>query len=208
MEHEQGEAFDDRLASRQLAHDLMQSVAIIRATVAAHRLGGPAASADSALLAVEREASVMAGLCEEELLGRPVAGRVQPGVVASTVVERMRTAYAGELLLDHDGLGPDDVVWGSVREWERSLLNLVENGCRAAGASGTVRVVCAAADGLVTVSVSDSGPGFGEAPAGRSSLGMVAVMRLVERHGGHLELRRSDLGGAQLTMVVPLHPGV
>ena len=29
-------------------------------------------------------------------------------------------------------------------------------------------------------------------------------MRLVEHHGGHLELRRSDLGGAQLTVVLPL----
>jgi signal transduction histidine kinase len=197
----------DRLASRQLAHDLMQSVAIIRATLAAYRLGGLGASAESALLAVEREAGVMAGLCEEELLGTPHAVPIGPGAIATSVVERMRTAYAGELCLDVEGLRPQDVILGNATEWERSLLNLVENGCRAAGPSGTVQVQCAASDGMLTIAVADSGPGFGEAPAGRSSLGMVPVMRLVEHHGGHLELRRSDLGGAQLTMVLPLHAG-
>lgn len=89
-------------------------------------------------------------------------------------------------------------------EWERSLLDLVENACRAAGPDGKVSVRCFRTAESARMAVDDSGPGFGEALAGRSSLGMVAVSRLVDRHGGHLELRRSTLGGAQLTIVVPL----
>ncbi|WP_426573883.1 sensor histidine kinase [Aquihabitans sp. McL0605] len=197
---------DAALAARQLAHDLLQSLTIIRATIATYRLGHLGPSIEPVLGVIEREVGVMAGLCEEEVHGTPLAAPIDPRVIATSVVERMRTAYSGELRLDLDGIVDAPSLRGSVTEWERSLLNLVENGCRAAGPDGKVLVRCSSTNESLTIAVADSGPGFGEAPAGRSSLGMVAVMRLVEHHGGHLELRRSDLGGAQLTVVLPLHP--
>jgi signal transduction histidine kinase len=128
-------------------------------------------------------------------------------VTATNVVERVGPTYPGELILDLDGLdGTGSGLRGNATEWERSLLNLVENGCRAAGPHGKVLVRCRSTDDTLTISVADSGPGFGQGSAGRSSLGMVGVMHLVEHHGGHLELRRSDLGGALLIIVVPLAP--
>jgi len=202
----EGAEDDAGLAARQLAHDLLQSMTIIRATVATYRRGGLGPAVEPVFGVIEREIGVMAGLCEEELHGTSLQAPIDPRTIATSVVERMRTAYTGELSLDLDGLNGRGATGlsGSVTEWERSLLNLVENGCRAAGPNGKVSVHCSADDGTLTIAVADSGPGFGDAPSGRSSLGMVAVMRLVEHHGGHLELRRSDLGGAQLTVVLPL----
>ena len=197
---------DATLAARQLAHDLLQSLAIIRATVATHRMGSPDSTLEPILGIVEREVDVMAGLCEEEVHGTRMADPIDPGDIAAVVVDRMRIAYAGELQLDLDGVHTLPAMRGSASEWERSLLNLVENGCRAAGPEGKVVVRCSSDTESLTLSVADSGPGFGESPAGRSSLGMAVVMRLVEHHNGHLELRRSDLGGAQLSVVLPLRP--
>ena len=204
---DEGPEGEEAFAAQQLAHDLLQSIAIIRATVGTHRRTSLDGTAAPMINTIEREVAIMAGLCEEELNRSQLATAIDPAIIATSVVDRMRVAYAGELLLDLDGvsgLGTSHGIVGSASEWERSLLNLVENGCRAAGPAGRVLVRCGSSAEELTISVADSGPGFGQAPAGRSSLGMVAVMRLVEHHGGHLELRRSDLGGALLTVVLPI----
>jgi len=192
-------------AAAQLSHDLLQSIAIVRAAVDTFRLRGAEGDAEEALGVVEREVAIMASRCEEELRGERFTTPIDPAATATNVIDRVRPTYTGELVLDLDGLdGAATGLRGSPTEWERSLLNLVENGCRAAGPQGKVLVRCRSTDETLTISVADSGPGFGRSVAGRSSLGMVAVMRLVEHHGGHLELRRSDLGGALLIIVVPL----
>jgi len=202
---EEGSEEEGELAARHLAHDLLQSIAIIRVTLDAHRRVNP--GVESVFSTIEREFAVMASLCDQELHGTHHIALIDPGAIAQNVIVRMQSAYSGELLFDMDGLerkGTSQRIRGNAIEWERALLNLVENGCRAAGPTGKVLVLCGRTNETLTISVSDSGPGFGQASAGRSSLGMVAVMRLVEHHGGHLELRRGELGGALLTVVLPL----
>lgn len=192
---------DPDVVRRSLAHDLLQSVSIIQAIVAATRLSElDAEQLDANLAMVESEAQVMARLCQHHLDGPHTLGPVDVAAVTHDVVGRMQAVYTGRIEAEADDvrLAADDAL-----EWERCLLNLVENACRAAGPDGKVLVRCFAQDDAVHVSVGDSGPGFGEAPAGRASLGMAGVSRLVDRLGGHLELRRSPLGGAQLTIVVP-----
>ncbi|CAN5431980.1 hypothetical protein BH10ACT1_BH10ACT1_22660 [soil metagenome] len=194
---------DERdLQQRSLAHDLLQSVAIIQAIVTATRIDRPSPDRlDANLAMVEAEAQVMARLCQVQLDGpRPVES-IDLAELSHRVVNRMQAAYAGQIECEA-GDGPFQVVDDPL-EWERGLLNLLENACRAAGPDGKVSVRCFRQDRSLHLSVGDSGPGFGEAPAGRSSLGMAAVSRLVDRHGGHVELRRSPLGGAQLAIVVP-----
>lgn len=194
---------DDDLRRRSLAHDLLQSISIIQALVAATRRSHPSPEQlDVNLAMVEAEAQVMAALCQRQIDGPLQVSSVDLAAISQRVVQRMQVGYDGDIEAVVAAVVLD--VVDDPLEWERCLVNLVENACRAAGPVGKVSVRCSVQGEAVHLSVGDSGPGFGEAPAGRSSLGMVAVSRLVDRHGGHLELRRSALGGAQVTIVVPL----
>jgi signal transduction histidine kinase len=191
------------LEHRTLAHDLLQSVAIIQAIVTATRLTTPTPEQlDANLAMVEAEAQAMARLCQRQLDGARPVGPVDLGALAAAVVSRMQPVYEGEIDCEVQP-GVRLQVVDDPLDWERSLLNVLENACRAAGRGGKISISCRRHQHLIHLSVGDSGPGFGEAPAGRSSLGMVGVSRLVDRHGGHLELKRSALGGAQVTIVVP-----
>lgn len=191
------------LEVQRLAHDLLQPVAIVQAVVAALRSpGSSTTSTQEALDLIETELRVMAEMCQQHLEGARPAAEVDLAAVIEKVVERMGMGYSGDIESAIEGR-PSWSLHSDAVEWERSLVNLVENACRAAGPSGKVVVSMAVDGGTVCVSVSDSGPGFGASAAGRSSLGLVTVSQLADRHGGHLELRRGSLGGAQVTIVIP-----
>lgn len=191
------------LEQRRFAHDLLQPVAIIQAVVASLRGSGPApARLDDNLTLIETELQVLAELCHRQLDEARPASLIDLPRIIGRVVERMRVGYDGDI----EGEVGDDLPWplyGDEVEWERSLINLTENACRAAGPGGKVVIAEYEDEGDLFVSVGDSGPGFGASATGRSSLGLVSVSQLVDHHGGHLELRRSALGGAQVTIVIP-----
>ena len=192
--------------ARRLAHDLLQSVVIVQSILAATRLSPPdAARLEDNLAIIATEASHMAELCQHQIDGPRRQQPIDVGRIVLGVTRRVSTMYPGALEVDIEDDLPTTLV-GDPLDWERSLLNLLENGCRAAGADGKVSVRCFHTKSSLYLVVGDSGPGFGEAPAGRSSLGMVAVSKLADDHGGHIELRRGDLGGAQLSIVIPLQP--
>lgn len=98
-----------------------------------------------------------------------------------------------EILADATGLG-------------RAVWNLVDNGCRAAGPSGTVRVTVRSAGSLALLEVEDSGPGFGAGPTGRASLGLSIVEHVARAHHGRVGIGRSELGGASVALTLPLPP--
>ncbi len=191
--------------ARRLAHDLLQSVVIVQSILAATRLSPPDADRlDSNLAIIATEAHHMAQLCQHHIDGPRHRLPIDVVQVVQGVVARVGAVYPGALEVEIEEDPPTSLV-GDTLDWERSLLNLLENACRAAGDDGKVSVRCFHTESSLHLVVGDSGPGFGEAPAGRSSLGMLAVSKLADDHGGHIELRRGELGGAQLSIVVPLH---
>lgn len=186
---------------RRSAHDLLQSVAIMQALIGTLRATGAVApEAQGPLDQLQREVGLIADVCERQLRDDGVLHDVDLAVVAEEVVERSRLTYGGEITLE---VG-EAVLEGDPVAWHRCLYNLIENACRAASDDGKVEVRLSVSDGSIRLSVGDSGPGFGEAVTGRASLGLRTVTGVVESHSGHLELRESPLGGAQLTIVVPL----
>lgn len=195
----------ENLEQRRFAHDLLQPVAIIQAVVASLRLAGPAPPRlQDDLGLIETELHVMAELCQRQLEEpRPASPIDLPGIV-TRVVERMRVGYDGDLEAEI-GAAPPWPLEGDGVEWERSLVNLTENACRAAGPGGKVVIAVYVEEGDLYLSVGDSGPGFGASATGRASLGLMSVSQLADHYGGHLELRRSALGGAQVTIVIR-HP--
>jgi two-component system nitrate/nitrite response regulator NarL len=85
----------------------------------------------------------------------------------------------------------------------RASRNLVDNAVRAAGADGRVSVRVSVRDGWALTEIEDDGPGFGAAPAGRDSLGLSIVRTFAERHGGHLAIERSRMGGCAVRVWLP-----
>lgn len=194
-----GDTRDDE--GRRSAHDLLQSVAIMQALLGTLRATDARGEAAGGILdQLQREVRLIAEVCERQLDDGSVRNVVDLADVVEEVVDRSQLTYRGQITLDAVPVS----IEGDPVEWHRCLYNLVENACRAASADGKVEVRLAVAGGSIRISVGDSGPGFGQAVAGRASLGLSTVTRVVEGHSGHLEIRESPLGGAQLTVVVPL----
>lgn len=101
----------------------------------------------------------------------------------------------------------------------RALDNLIGNALRYAQSG--VWVNASQAQDRVQIDVEDDGPGIPEAQRGRifepfmrleagrrqgqagCGLGLSIVRRIVERHGGSIELDRSPLGGARFRLLLP-----
>ncbi len=119
---------------------------------------------------------------------------------------------------------PDEIlVRGSEELLDRAIGNVVENARKFAGPAGRIRIRVAEDDGRGVISVADDGPGissdsrtlvferFFRDPAHRhasdgAGLGLAVVRAIVARHGGAVSADRSDLGGAELRIEIPLLP--
>jgi signal transduction histidine kinase len=89
---------------------------------------------------------------------------------------------------------------------ERAARNLVDNAARAVRGGGLVDVRVWAEDRDGLLEVADSGPGFGHL-APQHGQGLVGVRRFAERFGGGLAFGTSSLGGALVTLRLPLLTG-
>lgn len=120
----------------------------------------------------------------------------------------------GETIADHCTAGARDCVVKLVQaspafilvnplELTRAARNLLDNAIRASSDGGLVEVTVDRHGADAVLEVSDSGPGFGRlAPV--HGHGLVGVRRFVERYGGRLLLGNSRLGGAAVTVHLPL----
>jgi signal transduction histidine kinase len=142
--------------------------------------------------------------------------------VVSRMAERLRAkAEARDVRIELPGPLPSDVpvdpaVLGQIA-W-----NLIDNAVTHAPSGGCVRIGLAAADGSLSVSVEDDGPGLGDlnpdllferfyrGDAVRSRMGEVAgtglglaiVRALARAHGGSVSAENLPAGGARFTAVL------
>jgi two-component system sensor histidine kinase HydH len=96
------------------------------------------------------------------------------------------------------------------------LLNVLLNGCQAAGEGGEVRVDCEAAGPTCRISVHDTGPGFTSeglanaftpfftTKAQGTGLGLAISHRIIESHGGRIRARNAEEGGGVVEIELPL----
>jgi signal transduction histidine kinase len=110
-----------------------------------------------------------------------------------------------------DGLA----VKGDEERLRQAMMNLALNALDAAPRGGWVRFVTEPAREDVIIAVEDNGPGvpeeialrifepfFTTKPSG-SGLGLPIVHAIVTQHGGAIEVRRSDAGGARFEVHLP-----
>lgn len=85
----------------------------------------------------------------------------------------------------------------------RVVGNLLDNARRAVATGGDVEVRVRQRGREALLEVADSGPGFGHLPP-QHGLGLLGVRRFAERFGGDFSVGTSSLGGALVTLKLPL----
>jgi len=141
--------------------------------------------------------------------------------------EALRTASIEVDVSSPDGTTPDDTtrVLADRESLEQVFINLLSNARDALESSVPIgarrlSIDIAAADGHVSVAVSDNGPGvtsevvsrifdpfFTTKPVGRGTgLGLSISHGIVEKHGGSLRYDRASIGGACFTVSLPRGP--
>jgi signal transduction histidine kinase len=119
------------------------------------------------------------------------------------------------------GLIPD--IQGDIEQLTEVLVNLVVNACEAMEGDGSILIrqeVVEGEDGpVMRIEVSDTGPGIPEPLLSKvfepffttkeegTGLGLSIVRRIVEEHGGSLEVHSREGGGATFTITLPVDPG-
>jgi signal transduction histidine kinase len=179
-------------------------------------------AARAALRSTQRMRRLVADLL---LLARADVGRASPHApldVGEVLVEA--TAELEPVAADHElSLEPGrGVVLGSRDELHRLALNLMENALRHTPPGTRVRAAVEAADGRVTLTVSDDGPGIpaqvrekvferfvrGQGDRGGSfGLGLSIVRAVAQAHGGEVDITSPTDGdrGTRFTVTLPAH---
>jgi two-component system NtrC family sensor kinase len=174
------------------------------------------------LAAIEEEAErcrqVVEGLLD---LTRPPAVDTAPvdvNALAKDVVDRLTTSVAcPQVRVSVEGHG---IVRGSDSKLRQVMINLVRNGCEAAGAGGALRIeIRAQPNSRVTIDVSDTGSGvrfedqerlfepfFTTKPAG-TGLGLAISRAIARAYGGDLELASTSERGSVFRLTMPAMRG-
>lgn len=183
----------------QLLHDARQQAATISALmeIIEHSRGY---RQDETLQLVSHAAMQLVDLLEHPL-GRSADVEVlQLWCIVEDLVAAARLVCSVDLEVDVDGrvmIAADPIL---VR---RATSNLLDNAIRSAGAGGSVRFRIQQDSEAAYLIIEDSGPGFGQAPRGRSSLGLGVVFEFLGGVHGTLEIQQSNLGGAMLSLSIP-----
>jgi signal transduction histidine kinase len=180
-----------------IRHDLRHAASTLLLLVATLRddaFGGETNSACDGIVHCARSILAMVSDDDEDL-----TELVAVDEVAAIAAHRGSLLYVGKMEVE---VAPA-VVDGTWLDISRLLVNLIENACRAAGSTGTVRLVVRTDGSWCEIEVGDSGAGFLENPTAKG-MGLWAVTAIAVRLRGFVTFGRSSLGGALVTIHLPL----
>jgi signal transduction histidine kinase len=141
--------------------------------------------------------------------------RTDLAVTAALCVDRFKVVAAARDVDLALGDGPESALVDAPAEWLDQLGGvLVDNACKYAGRSGTVRVSVSASGASVRLAVEDSGPGIDDGARDRifdrfhrgdqrepgAGLGLAIADAVVQATGGRWSVGRSALGGASFVV--------
>jgi signal transduction histidine kinase len=197
------------LGLQETCHDMRQPVASVFALAAA-ALSEPELPqpARSYLEQIVEQAEWLADLIQQSL---HAAAPGVPGGCRTDLLQVVRDAVAAECLTwpgDLRVAGAAEPVFTAVHAvlLRRMVANLLSNATRAAGPSGGVTAVVGRRRRSVTLTIEDTGPGFGKIERGLG-LGLNAVSRFAGAYGGRLAYGSGPAGGARVSLSLPRTAG-
>ena len=185
---------------REACHDLRQPIATINALASAalaeSRLSPEISGWLELILA---EVRYLDGIVLDAL-GR--SGKQVPRDVSVLIGEIVRhRALTSECTVESDLASV--IVQCTDVDICRVLDNLIGNAERAINGRGRVLITVAPEAKNCRITVEDDGPGFGARVPSGWNLGLQVVHRLAGELGGRVEVGRSHLGGARVSLILP-----
>lgn len=201
-----------------LAHEIRTPLGVVRTSLELLARGGDAGRQQELAGIVREETGRLERLVDDLLaFARPRVPQRAPGDLAALVrssaplLETLAARHDAALELELSG-APVRVDADLVRQ---VLLNLVDNGARAAGPGGHVWITTRSTRDGGELTVRDSGPGvpaelretlwepFVTSRSTGTGLGLAIVHRIVEAHGGTATLDPSTGSGAEFRLTFP-----
>jgi K+-sensing histidine kinase KdpD len=223
------EGMDDRerqraVLLRSVSHDLRNPLGTIRAASADLRddvISDPVQRTELLSLMVDESDRLDRIVRNLLSMSRIEAGALSPELaperladIVDQCVHRLDRGPAHRLVVDIPTDIPD--VWVDRTQIDQVITNLVENSLRHGPAGTEVRISAELSPpGMVTVTVSDRGPGFGPAKdsafeafrpsggAGGEGVGLAVCKAVVEAHAGSITASDAPGGGARVSFSVP-----
>jgi signal transduction histidine kinase len=209
-----------------IAHEVRNPLAVIVNAVAGLRRSAVRDEDRTMLLGIVDEEAARLNRLVTDLLrfARPVSVKRSP-VSLQELANRSRSSAmldGHQIVVEMDEDPELHTVWVDPSLFRLVFDNLVENACQAMKAGGTVRIVVhrgqLRGEGAVRIEISDSGNGmeqgvreraldpfFTTRPSG-TGLGLPIVHRIVEAHGGEIQLDSEEGQGTTVTLLLPLGP--
>jgi len=206
-----------------IAHEVRNPLAVIVNAVAGLRRSGLRDEDRSTLLAIVDEEAARLNRLVTDLLrfARPVNVKRSPVSLLELANRSRSAAMAGhEIMVDLDDDPELQTVWVDPSLFRLVFDNLVENACQAMKGGGTVRIrVERGSLGIAPaarIEVKDSGHGMEQSvreraldpfyttrPSG-TGLGLPIVHRIIEAHGGRIDIDSEEGSGTVVTLLIPL----
>lgn len=209
-----------------IAHEVRNPLAVIVNAVAGLRRSAVRDEDRSMLLGIVDEEAARLNRLVTDLLrfARPVSVKRLP-VSLLELANRSRSSAMldGHQIVVHIADDADlQTVWVDPSLFRLVFDNLVENACQAMKAGGTVQIAVQRgllrAEPAVRIEIADSGQGmepgvreraldpfFTTRPSG-TGLGLPIVHRIVEAHGGEIQLDSQEGRGTTVILLLPLGP--
>ncbi len=114
---------------------------------------------------------------------------------------------------------PDEkiFVWGNRESLHNGIMNILENAIRFMPDGGQLKIVCILLQDVVSITISDTGPGIPEENLERifepffttdkkkgTGIGLALTKKIVESHGGKISVESKPGAGAGFTIELPV----
>jgi len=217
----------DRLAAMGeltagVAHEVRNPLGIIRASVQlVEDAGGDPRRTTEATRIIKQEIDRLDRVIKALLdFGRPSAPTLRPtnveDVVNDVVLFTRQFAVQAHVEIETAFTAADPLVQADADQLKQVLVNLVSNAVQVMEESGgTIMVRVWDDDAFVFISVTDNGPGmaaevldkvfdpFFSTRDGGTGLGLTIVHRIIDQHGGRVEVESGPGEGTTFTVALP-----
>jgi two-component system sensor histidine kinase AtoS len=218
----------DRLAAMGeltagVAHEVRNPLGIIKASVQlVEESGGDPKRMAEVTRVIKQEIDRLDHVIKALLdFGRPSAPALRPtdvgAVLDDVVLFTRRFAREASVAIEVERAEGLSLVMADADQLKQVLVNLVSNAVQAMGETGgTIRVTAYDDARDVYISVADSGPGmapevmekvfdpFFSTRDGGTGLGLTIVHRIIDQHGGHIEVGSAPGAGTTFTVALPV----